>query len=173
MKHLTLEGYGGYRSRYDDVGLYFRFQHEGVWQIWKRPASGEGEAIPATRGPDTRCWVSDGWLYFGRAADVWRTALDGTGEEERVLKGRLYPESGHWQVLGNLLYFIDFEEGRDSERWMLKRMDLSSRQIEEVVQLPQQPSVTNGLSVAPDETWFLYTVDNTTEQDLMIIEGFN
>ena len=51
-------------------------------------------------------------------------------------------------------------------------MNLSTRKIVEMDVLPQPPAHRNGLSVAPDESWYVYTVDNSTEQDLMMIEGF-
>lgn len=37
-------------------------------------------------------------------------------------------------------------------------------------ELPQQLAHRNGLSVAADENWFVYTVDNSAEHDLMMIE---
>ena len=82
----------------------------------------------------------------------------------------MFESSSHWQVRGDWLYFIDFAEGRSAERWALKKVNLSGERIVDVAELPQPPSI-NGLSVAPDESWFLYTVDNSAEQDLMMIEG--
>ena len=156
----------------DGQTLYFDFQHAGETQIWRKPATGDGEPAQVTRGAGNRCWVSAGWVYFGRGADVWRTSESGTSEEELVLEGRLFQGSGHWQVRGEALYFIDFEEGWRAGRWALKRMDISSRKIVDLAELPQEPAQVNGLSVAPDERWFLYVVDNSTEQDLMMIENF-
>ena len=69
--------------------------------------------------------------------------------------------------------FIDFKEGRRTGRWALKRLELATRDIGDVVELPREPRAQNGLAVAPDETWFLYTVDNTEEQDLYMIEGLD
>ena len=125
-----------------------------------------------TKGLGQRCWVESGWVYFTRGADIWRTPESETGDEEMVLEGRLFEDSGWWQVRAETLYFIDYAEGSLTDRWVLKRMDLSSRDIVELAELPQEPNRINGLSVAPDESWFVYVVDNTTEQDLMMIEDF-
>ena len=73
---------------------------------------------------------------------------------------------------GEALYFIGFGEGWRSGRWALKRMDISSREIVDLAELPQEPAQVNGLSVALDESWFLNVVDNSTEQDIMMTENF-
>ena len=83
----------------------------------------------------------------------------------------LFPDSGHWQVIDDRLYFIDFEAGWASGDWALSRLELATGAVTKIANLPQEPSERNGLSVAPDESWFLYNVDNTNEQDLMMIEG--
>ena len=155
----------------DGGTIYFGLKEGAQSRIFKTVASGNGEATSVTSGKGERCWVRGGWVYFGRDADLMRIPESG-GREEVVLEGRLFPDSGHWQVVGEWLYFIDFDEGLRAERWMLKRMDLESRSIEEVVELPRKPRQQNGLSLAPDESWFLYVVDNVNEQDLMMIEGF-
>ena len=139
--------------------------------IWRIPYQG-GEPRRVTDARGARCWASGGWLYFGRHSGVWRIRPDGEGDEQQVLTDGLFPDSGHWQVLGDRLYFINFEKGWTSGDWTLSRLDLSSGKVIVAADLPQEPSERNGLSVAPDESWFLYTVDNTNEQDLMIIEGF-
>ncbi len=45
-----------------------------------------------------------------------------------------------------------------------------TRAIFEMEELPQQLAHRNGLSVAADENWFVYTVDTSAEHDLMMIE---
>ena len=157
----------------DGGTLYFGRRVDTGIQLFRKAVSGEGETSEVSHGEAARCWASEGWIYFGRGADVIRAPEARTSEQEVVLEGRLFPGCAHWQVLNGRLYFIDFEEGMRTGRWTLKRMDLASRNIQDVVELPREPRAQNGLSVAPDETWFLYTVKNSDEQDLYLIDGFD
>jgi Tol biopolymer transport system component/DNA-binding winged helix-turn-helix (wHTH) protein len=156
----------------DGQTVYFADHQSPNTRFWRLPSEGGVEPEILTGEAGQRCWVQNGWLYFGRDDGVWRIREDDSGEKEPILEGRLFPDSGHWQVLRERLYFIDFAEGWETGRWALKRLDLETRQIADVVALPLPPARINGLSVSPDESWFVYTVDNMSEQDLMMIEEF-
>ena len=155
----------------DGSTVYFSSWRSGEREIWRKPASGAAAAQQVTHSGGGRCWVSGGYVYFGRGADILRVPEQASSSEELVLEGTQFLNSGFWQVRDDWLYFIDFDQGWRSGRWALKKMKLSTREIVEMQELPQQPAHRNGLSVAADESWFVYTVDNSAEQDLMMIEG--
>jgi Tol biopolymer transport system component/DNA-binding winged helix-turn-helix (wHTH) protein len=156
----------------EGTSVYFNYRVDGKSQIWGASASGAGE-LRRIAASGQRCWASAGFVYFTRGADLWRIPENGKGDEELVLEQRLYEGSGHWQVIGDRLYFIDFEQGRREGVWKLKRLDLSTTEVVEMLNLPREPSSVNGLALSPDETWLLYTVDNQDQQDIYAIEGFD
>lgn len=156
----------------DGSRLFFNRRPGGASTIWGIDVDSESAPYRISKGQGRRCWAAGQWVYFGRDEDIWRARQDGEGDDELVLAGRLFHGSAHWQVRDSSLYFIDFQEGLTLGRWALKKLDLSNGKESELIELPRPPGRGNGLSVASDESFILYTVENMSQTDLMLIKGF-
>lgn len=80
--------------------------------------------------------------------------------------------SGCWAVLADGVYFVDFDEGDSGGTWFVKRLNPESGSVTELVRLGAAPVAASCLSVVPDGRWLIYTREDQSGSDLMLVENF-
>ena len=121
----------------------------------------------ASESPDGRI------IYYTKVPEIgpglWSVPVDG-GEEERVLESVRF---GYWAVARSGIYFIDFDVPSDAPR-PVRFFDFQSRQVTQVGTVENTVSWTNtpGFAISPDGRWLLYTSLESTDADLMLVDGF-
>ena len=155
----------------DGRWVYFNSGRSGRDEIWKIPGEG-GEAVPVTSngGMDPFESQDESFVYYAKVVDkgLYRMPVNG-GEETRVLT--LPGSSGHWHPAEEGVYYLDFDpETSETLLKMLPDGVTEPRLIRRLEGPPSGPS--HPVSVAPDGTWLVYAQQDTSESDLMLIEGF-
>ncbi len=171
MRNLTNHGAADIVPTWSRDGkhIYFSSTRSGAYQVWKMRSDGtDPRAITKTGG-----FISyESWdakrLYYTKtnaaATSLWTTGVEG-GAEEKVFE-TLYRHN--FRVCEKGIYFstVDGPEGgpavcyyrfRDGKILTVHRM--------------AQP-VALGLSVAPDESWMLFSQLDTAAYDIMLVENF-
>ncbi|MDH4179997.1 MAG: DUF5050 domain-containing protein, partial [Armatimonadota bacterium] len=151
----------------DGRWIYYASDRSGQLQIWRRPAGG-GEATQVTR--DGGCVAVDSadgkTLYYTKTPDdgpLFRLPLEG-GEESQVL------ESVHrraFAVTRQGLYFIPVPvSGVTSVQFF----DVTSGKSTSIAKIDRPLSLY--LTVSPDGRTILYSQQDETGSDLMLVENF-
>ena len=145
-------------------------------EIWRMPfddgSAGEPELIVEEGGPPNL--VGEDLYYLrglgdnSRFSALWRASQDGTGIT-RVTPPLI--DNRCWAVSDASVYFVDLASAEGSGKPWIKRFDVATEAITDVVAMHRAPSYVNCLEVARDESFLLYVVDDSNQQDLMIIEG--
>ena len=160
----------------DGKWLYFSSNRTGRYEVWRMPAGG-GEATQVTRyggffgveSPDGR------YLYYVKAlnmAGLWRMPVSGAGEEAEVLPRLPTGYQNYWSFGKSGIYYVEREEvPGGGASYPLRYHDLRSGRDSIITHLKRRP-FNSGLSVSPDEKRFLYTQVDTSEIEIMLVEGF-
>ena len=160
----------------DGTWIYFSSNRTGRYEVWRMP-SGGGEARQITRyggffgveSPDGR------YLYYVKALNIpglWRMPASGSGQEEEVIDRLPTGYQNYWSFGKSGIYYIEREElPSGGARYPLRYLDLHSGQNTLITHLTRRP-FNSGLSVSPDEKRFLYTQVDTSEIEIMMVEGF-
>lgn len=159
----------------DGRWIYFGSNRGDTMQIWKMPAAG-GEARQVTKGGGSVAYESmDGkFLYYttGRnVAGIWRVPVEG-GEETLVLDSHKAGYWSAWTVVEQGIYFLTAEK---LARPTIEFFNFSTGRVTEVTPLPKpfRPWTNHeGLSVSADARWILYTQEDRTDMDIMLVENF-
>ena len=182
-RRLTTEGSGESVPSWSRDGkwIYFSSNRTGIFQVWKAPAAG-GEAVQVTKQGGHYGFESpDGKFVFYTKPEgslweqpaVWRVPAEG-GEEVAVLDSPRPVSFRAWAVVEQGIYFIDVErsEALVAESF-LKFFRFDTGRVTRIASLGEQPG-TGGVHVAvsPDGGWILYTQDDQTGADLMLLENF-
>jgi Tol biopolymer transport system component len=153
----------------DGKWIYFASDRTGIWQVWKVPAQG-GEAVQVTRqGGLLPCESPDGkYVYYnkgGGTRGLWRVPVDG-GEELRILDS-FKSELG--VVVNDGIYFInpDAEDGVAMEFF-----DFATRKERRIADLGKVSILPFRIAVSPDRRQILYTQNDQTGADIMVVENF-
>jgi hypothetical protein len=157
--------------------IYFASQRSGESQVWKtRPEGGPPVQVTRTGGvlaqesPDRR------FLYYSKillqppeapAVSLWRMPLGG-GEE--MLIARALANYSTFAVAKLGVYFLGADTtGSRALNFKFAGHDAptTSRAIAQI-----DRRVELGFAVSPDERWILYSQQDQTSSDLMMLEDF-
>jgi Tol biopolymer transport system component len=148
----------------DGRWIYFSSNRSGVFEVWKLAVDDPVRVVQVTHAGGTRPIESpDGkYLYFRRAADVWRLQVN-SGDETRVL-GPL--DTASWIPDRTGIYFIE-GIGR------IAFYSFATRRTTTVIPLRQASLVAiAGLALSPDGLWLAYGQKDRAGSDIMLVEGF-
>ena len=153
----------------DGKWIYFASDRSGDHQVWKVPAQG-GEAVQVTRqGGRIPCESPDGkYVYYIKnlgTRGLWRVPVDG-GEELRVLDSF---KSEAAVVVNDGIYFIN-PEGKDGAA--MEFFDFATRKERRVAGLGKVSIIPFSIAVSPDRRQFLYSQNDQTGADIMLVENF-
>jgi Tol biopolymer transport system component len=173
-RRLTTESSADVRPSWSRNGgwIYFGSDRTGDWQVWKIPSEG-GTAVQVTRQGAREAFESaDGqWLYYTKALPiqgVWRVPVAG-GEEIQVLD---HGRQGSWALLDAGISLV----GLDPESTpIIEFFSFATRRLTVITKLPKdlvRPVSFGSLAVSPDGRWILYTSNDRTESDLVLVENF-
>ena len=109
--------------------------------------------------------------YF--AMGLFRRVLD-QATETRVLNLPQTDSFGDWMVTGEGIYYIDRYDarGKPEDPVAIKFFDLATREAKTVVPLAHDPTSNPGLNISPDGRWFIYSIDDYRNLDIMLVENF-
>jgi Tol biopolymer transport system component len=155
----------------DGKWIYF-VNGEDVHQpsVWKVSSDG-GEAVQIVASPATYPIESpDGsYLYFFRNPTLWRSHLDGSGQEEVAGMPPLKRLGDKWVPYGSGIYFFTNEQNNTA----LEFFDASTKKTSRITELEGTPPGWMGqLSVSSDGTWLVYPQVEASSSNLMMIENW-
>jgi eukaryotic-like serine/threonine-protein kinase len=151
----------------DGQWVYFR-HNSGIWKI---PVSGGSpspvaseEALDVTESPDGR------FVYYrkGRAIPgIWRRPA--SGGSPGVVAGTETTFSRYWQFARGGIYFVD----PSGEPPVLQFLDFAANRIQQLATMGTGLVIgPRGLTVSPDGRWILFTREDLSFSDIMLIEDF-
>jgi Tol biopolymer transport system component len=151
----------------DGQWIYFMSDRSGEHQIWRTPVSG-GEAVQITHNVGFAAFESpDGaYLYYTQTAvapgALWRLPTSG-GQPVKVLDGVVLRA---FAVLEKGIYYIE----RPSDEARLQFFDFASGKSRTVAR--NLGDVRQGLTASPDGRTILYSRQDSSGDDLMLVENF-
>jgi Tol biopolymer transport system component/DNA-binding winged helix-turn-helix (wHTH) protein len=159
----------------DGRWLYFGSDREGTWNLWKLPVDqAGGEAVRVTWNGGIAGYESlDGEsLYFTKPdrAGLWRMDLQGDGapaEPERIMVD--LPQQGDWANWGMADTGVVLVR-REPEGPMIVFYDFSSGESVPVSRVPN--IATPSLNVSPDGRTILYARLESSDSDVMLVDGY-
>ena len=151
----------------DGRSIYFVSNRTKDWQIWKMPAEG-GEAVQVSKHGGHIAYESlDGrYVYFARTpgqTSIWRVPVGG-GDETKVVESAL---GQVFTVAEKGIYFVTLNS---DGAWVFQFHSFATGKVTTLAEI-RQP-VSWGVSVSPDERYILYTQEDQTGSDLMLVENF-
>src|SRR4030095_14563004 len=159
----------------DGRWIYFESNRSGSMQIWKMPADG-GEARQLTNGGGSVAHESlDGrFLYYTRGrnvAGIWRIPAEG-GEEKLVLDKHKSGYWSAWTVVEQGIYFMTAEPLAHPAIEFFSFTTGKGREWAALTRAFIPWTNPEGLSISPDGRWILYTQEDRTDLDIMLVENF-
>jgi eukaryotic-like serine/threonine-protein kinase len=159
----------------DGRWIYFESNRNGSTQIWKMPAEG-GEAQQVTTNGGAVAYESiDGkFLYYTKGRDlagIWRVPVAG-GEEPLILDTHKAGYWSAWTVTEQGIYFLSAEQLAHP---LIEFFNFATGTVTAVAALekPFRPWTNpDGLSVSADGRRILYTQEDRTDMDIMLVENF-
>ena len=152
----------------DGKWIYFASHRTGEFQIWKIPASG-GDAVQMTHNVGFVATAApDGaFVYYTQtsgpvASALWRFPTSG-GEPVKVLEGVIMRA---FAVIERGIYYID----RPADEARLQFFDFATGRSTTVAR--NLGNVRTGLTASPDGRTILYTREDSSVDDLMLVENF-
>lgn len=152
-------------------GHWIYFTTEKPTAVWKVPSAG-GTAIRLTKeGSYYPQESEDGkiLLYIAgdQARELWAIPVNG-GDEHRVKGMPSLTLDAAWTPSHNGIYFVNGDPGRYS----LFYYELATRSVHRVTQLTDR-LVHPGITVSPDGHQLLYAGIESSESDLVLVDGFH
>lgn len=155
----------------DGKWIYFSSARTGNHQIWKIPVSG-GDAVQVTQDGG---WVSfespdGGFLYYSRTAAVgssqplWRLSTSG-GQPIKVL------ESVHNSAFAVHQEGIYYAEDVSNEM-RIQFYNFTNRRSTTIARNVGNGATFSGFTVSPDGRTILYSKEDASVADLMLVENF-
>ena len=153
-------------------GRFIYFSHE-TKSLWKIPSTGgpatlvsNQETLDATESHDGQS------LYFRKSRTIpgiWRMPAAGGGPAV-LLPGTESVMSRYWQPTADGISFIDNAGAQP----VLKLFDYRTGRIRKLRQLPAKRLVVGprGMAVSPDGRSILYTREDLTLGDIMLVKDF-
>jgi eukaryotic-like serine/threonine-protein kinase len=155
---------------HDGRWIYFDSARAGAQQVWKMPANG-GEAVQVTKdGGYAPLESPDGkFLYYTKAlfptTSLWKIPIEG-GEASKVLESLSYYENV--AIVGSGLYFVPtLNTAGDSS---IQFLSFATNKISNLAEFKKSP--VGGLTVSPDGKWILYSLEQQSGSELMLVENF-
>ncbi len=151
----------------DGRSIYFVSNRTKEWQIWKMPAEGGEDVQVSKHGGHIAYESFDGkFVYFARTpgqTSVWRVPVGG-GDETKVLESAL---GQAFAVADKGIYFVT---PNPDGAWVFQFHSFATNKVTTLAEIRQ--SVSWGVSVSSDERYVLYTQEDQTGSDLMLVENF-
>ncbi len=152
------DGTGFYGFKYPENKLYL-FSKDGKSQ---RQITKDNGIIPQLYGT---------YIYYVKDFDhhdIWRIPIKG-GTEESVLKGVADFLLRQWVVAKNGIYFIRDNNGSP----VLDFYNIETKKISHIRNLPQAVSDPFAkIEIAPDESYILYSKQEPTKSDIILVDNF-
>ena len=180
-KNLSLNSANDAFPSYSRNGqwIYFTSNRSGQYRIWKMPSSG-GDSVPVTNsvGYEPQESPDGAWLYYVEAMDkpslLMRVPVSG-GTPEKVIEGVIL---ANFVVLKGGIYYIDRPSGeggvyfldRPSGETSLQYFDFASHKSTTVVR--NLGKVGTPITATPDGRIVLYSREDSSVDDLMLVENF-
>ena len=158
--------------------VYFGSERNDAWQVWKASAT-DGNSVQVTRqgGYEARESSDGKFLYYNKAGyntiGLFRMPVSG-GAETRVFDLINLLSVRDWCLTDKGVYFVHRydEMNKAVAHPSIQFFDFASSQISEAAPLPHDPIADPGLSVSPDGSWLYYSIDDSRNYDIMLIENF-
>lgn len=155
----------------DGLWIYFASDRTGGWEVWKMPSTG-GSAVQVTHHGGYAAFESaDGkFLYYAKGHAVpglWRIPVKG-GEEVEIIGSLEAGYWGNWALVENGIYFLD-----TATRPGIAFFDITTHRISRVFDLESRTAKdAAGLAVSPDKRTILYTLLDSMNSDIILVENF-
>jgi Tol biopolymer transport system component len=158
----------------DGRWIYFASTRTGDYQVWKAPAQG-GKAVQVTRQGGGPAFESpDGkYVYYAKsfpaqAPGIWRVPVDG-GDEVQIFDSFKSELFGDWAVVSDGIYFVN-PDAKDGVA--IEFFNFATRQVKQVATLGKVNIMEHGIAVSPDRRQILYTQNDQSGGDIMLVENF-
>jgi Tol biopolymer transport system component len=163
----------------DGRWLYFGSNRSGLWQIWKMPVPG-GEPVQvtsnggyeATEAVDGRSifYLKQGFATKG----LFQLSLTG-GTEKKVLDLQQLESFSDWTVTAKGIYYINRydAQGKMADPVTVNFFDFGTGRSKTIVPLEHDPTSNPGLNISADGRWFIYSIDDHRNFDIMLVENFH
>ncbi len=150
--------------------IYFESDRTGRREVWRMPASG-GEATQVTReGGSCPVESADGrWLYYAKRPrfDLWKAPVAG-GAETRVLENLSY--CYNYVPTSHGVYFVKAGLANNGPaETALSYLDLATGKIRLLLSMR---GWVYGLTLSPDGRSLLYSRQDASGADLILVENF-
>jgi Tol biopolymer transport system component len=155
---------------HDGNWIYFCSERDGQDQIWKIPAEG-GDAVQVTgdggfwpvESPDGKSLYFMRWSGDGNNK-LWKIPVSG-GVGSQILPSFFLC---NYELMDDGIYFIRRPD--KSGKAQLQFLSFAANAARTITTLPGQ--ITFGLAVSPDRRYLLYSTDDLSGSDLMLVENF-
>jgi len=155
----------------DGQWIYFASDRTGERQVWKVPAGG-GKAVQVTRQGGYLALESPDGTYVYYVKDgpgIWRVPVNG-GEEVQVFDSFKSENAGGWAVVSDGIYFIN-PDAKDGVA--IEFFDFATRKVKRVAGLGKaNVQLWCPFAVSPDRRQILYTQNDQSGGDIMLVENF-
>jgi serine/threonine protein kinase/Tol biopolymer transport system component len=153
---------------------FYSYNRSPSGQVWKMPVRG-GPAVQVTRdGGEIGYESNDGkFVYYSRRSPtpaIWKAPV-GRGEESLVLELPKDCDPKWWSLTEQGIYFIDPSVAPAT----IKFFDLHAGQVTHITAFEESKRPrprTPSLAVSPDGQWLLYTLVESDNADIMLVENF-
>ena len=163
---------------HDGQWLYFGSNRSGLWQVWKIPVAG-GEPVQVTEnGGYEAVEAVDGQSIFYNKQGYWHFGLFqlslAGGKENKVLDLPQLDSFRDWAVTADGIYYIErYSQGKPAVPVSVQFFDFATKQSKLIAPLEHDPTSNPGLNVSADGRWFLYSIDDYRNFDIMLVENFH
>ena len=179
-RRLTNDAYDSLAPSWSHDGqwLYFGSNRTGVWQIWKIPVAG-GAAVQVTvNGGYEAVEAVDGQSIFFNKQGYWHFGLFqlslAGGKENKVLDLPQLESFRDWAVTAEGIYYIErYSQGKPAVPVSVQFFDFATRQSKLIAPLEHDPTSNPGLNISADGRWFVYSIDDYRNFDIMLVENFH
>ncbi len=158
----------------DGRSIYYSSDESGDWQVHRMMATGGGREQLTSHGGFAPFESPDGRYFYyvkrSREGGIWRQRVDRSSPEESIAP--LAPNFwGQWALGKTGLYYVDFSQ--QSGPRVIRRLDLITGKTTDIVPLRSLPvQYDSGMSVAPDESWLVWSQLDQAGSDIYVIDGF-
>jgi len=152
---------------HDGRWIYFESDRSGQWRIWKVPPEG-GSAVQVTKNTGGAAFESvDGkYLYItstgNNGGPLFRMPVAGGPEVEVAPKVLWWPD---FSVTAKGVYFLP-------DAKTLQLLDAATGKITTVAKAGRDSFGTTGISVSPDDAHMVFAENESTGNELMLVENF-
>jgi Tol biopolymer transport system component/DNA-binding winged helix-turn-helix (wHTH) protein len=157
----------------DGKWIYFCSNRSGSLQIWKLPVAGGQAAQVTKQGGFDSFEAPDGqWLYYAKgrgAAGIWRMPVAG-GEETLALDHHRAGFWRYWAVTEKGIYFTTAET---PDHPLIEFFNFATGKVTTITTLEKRiDGNVSGLSVSPDGRALIWSQQDQTGSDIMLMENF-